>query len=158
MKTKKGKILFEDLRPGAVRKTMWKLFLTGSCLPLLFAGCVHWPDIAYDCESYGVREDNQPMGPMLPIEALYRNELDVNCAGVKEALARIKQDAQVAGCVVPQQNGTVAAYYGVGDRCAMNHELCHVKHGTGHTERYDNDLKNGIPMPYCPVNQLSFKG
>jgi hypothetical protein len=158
MKTEKERIFFKDLRPGAVRKYMRMHFLTWSCLPLLFAGCVHWPDIAYDCESYGVREDNQPMGPMLAIEALYRDELDVNCAGVKEAVAQINHEAQVAGCVVPRQNGTVAAYYWVGDRCAMNHELCHVKHGTGHTERYDKDLKNGVPMPYCPVNQLSFKG
>ena len=59
-----------------------KFFLTLSCLPVLLAGCVHWPDIATDCESYGVSENYSPMGTLAHIEPLYRDELDVRCAGV----------------------------------------------------------------------------
>ena len=131
-----------------------KFFLTLSCLPVLLAGCVHWPDIATDCESYGVSENYSPMGTLAHIEPLYRDELDVRCAGVAEENAA--QGTEISGCVIPHENGVVEAYYWVGDRCAMNHEMCHFKHGPGHTERYIREVHEGTPMPYCPENQLSF--
>ncbi len=123
-------------------------------LPMLLSACVHWPDIAYECEAYGVVENNQPMGALLEIKPLYRDELEAKCADVKHAMAQINPDAKVSGCVVDREDGAVEAYYWVGDRCAMNHELCHVMHGADHTERYDRELASGVPMPYCPQNQF----
>lgn len=124
------------------------------CSTVSLMGCVHWPDIATDCESYGVIESGEPMGNIVTIEPLFRDQLDVQCAGVTEAAAHLNPDAQVTGCAIPQDNGVVRAYYWKGDRCAMNHELCHAKHGSGHTERYLTELEQGVPMPYCPENQL----
>lgn len=123
-------------------------------LPILLSACISWPEVATECDAYGVPEDNQPMGGVVHLEPLYRDQLDAQCADVKEATAKINPDAQISGCAIPQEDGSVAAYYWVGDRCAMNHELCHAKHGTGHTERYLQDLESGVPMPYCPTNQL----
>ena len=126
-----------------------------SALPLLFTACVHWPDIATDCASYGVSEDRAPMGYVVRLEPLFRSELDQACAGVDHTNAAY--GTAVSGCVIAHANGLVDAYYWVGDRCAMNHELCHAKHGPGHTERYVRELRDGVPMPYCPPNQLSLK-
>lgn len=127
-----------------------------SILTLLLVGCVTWPDIATDCEAYGVVEDHHPMGSIVNIEPLHREELNARCSEVKYAIAMIQPDAQIRGCVMPAINGTVSAFYSVGDRCAMNHELCHAMHGRRHTERYVRDLERGIPTPYCPQNQLNF--
>ena len=121
---------------------------------VFLAGCVHWPDIATECEAYGVTEADEPMGSIVVVEPLFRDQLDMQCADVKEATARINPDAQISGCVIPEHGGVAKAYYWKGDRCALNHELCHAKHGPGHTERYLSDLERGVPMPYCPENQL----
>lgn len=121
---------------------------------LILAGCVHWPDVATDCDAYGVAERNQPMGSLVIAEPLFRDELDVRCADVREATARINPNAQVSGCVIPGTDGIARAYYWKGDTCAFNHELCHAKHGPEHTERYLADLQRGIAMPYCPESQL----
>jgi hypothetical protein len=127
-----------------------------SSLTLLLVGCIHWPEIASDCESYGVLENHQPMGQLVSIEALYTDELNERCQGVKPAIAMINPEANIKGCIIPAHNGAVSAYYSVGDRCAKYHEMCHAMHGGGHTERYERELENGIPMPYCPQNQLKF--
>lgn len=126
--------------------------LTGAAL--LLGGCVHWPDIATECDAYGVTENHQPMGTVVLVEPLFRDELEIQCAGVKAAVARINPDARISGCVIPQPDGAAKAYYWTGDKCALNHELCHAAHGPGHTERYLSDLERGVPMPYCPENQL----
>lgn len=159
MRTFKGiantKTIFHQiLSGGSCRK------LSAACLPILLSACVSWPEVATECDEYGVIEANQPMGDVVHLEAMYRDQLEVVCASVKEATAKINPDAQISGCAIPKSDGSVAAYYWVGDRCAMNHELCHAKHGTGHTERYMDELKRGVPMPYCPTNQLKlpFKG
>lgn len=146
METNKGilKINHAGIRP-----------LTLSCLTLILAGCVHWPDIATDCESYGVVENNQPMGHLMRIEPLYSDELEIRCRGVKNAIAMVNPDAQIRGCVIPETNAIVAAYYSVGDRCAKYHEMCHAMHGREHTQRYTRELEQGIPMPYCPQNHLT---
>ena len=147
METNKGNLKFNQAG-------LCSLILTS--LTLLLAGCVHWPDIASDCESYGVLENNQPMGHSMKVEALYSDELNVRCKDVKDAIAVINPDSEIRGCVIPKMNGTVAAYYSVGDRCAMYHEMCHAMHGPGHSERYTRELEQSIPMPYCPKNQLRF--
>lgn len=139
--------------PFARRAGRGLLFLACTASVLL-TGCVHWPDVASECDAYGVTEANQPMGNLVVTEPLFREELDVVCADVKEATARINPDAQISGCVVPEGSGIAKAYYWTGDRCALNHELCHAKHGPGHTDRYLSDLERGVPMPYCPENQL----
>lgn len=159
MKTIKGyQTTYTNSAGNIFARTCKQLFMIS--LPILLSACVHWPEVATDCAAYGVTEDNQPMGSVVHLEALYRDQLDVLCADVKEATAKINPDAQISGCAIPKSDGSVAAYYWVGDRCAMNHELCHAKHGSGHTERYLKDLENGHPMPYCPTNQLKlpFKG
>jgi hypothetical protein len=127
-----------------------------SSLALTLTACVHWPDIASDCESYGVVENRQPMGDLMHIEPLYSDELNSRCSDVKVAIAMINPDAQIKGCVIPEANGVVSAYYSVGDRCAQYHEMCHAMHGGAHTERYMRELEQGIPMPYCPENQSRF--
>lgn len=124
-------------------------------VPLLFSACVHWPDIAQDCESYGVVENNNPLGHVTEVQPLYRKELDQACAGVDLSVAA--HGSQVSGCAIANPDGKVDVYYWVGDRCALNHELCHAKHGSGHTDRYLQEVKDGVPMPYCPQNQLSLK-
>jgi hypothetical protein len=126
-----------------------------SVLPLLFSACVHWPDIATDCESYGVLESGNAMGEVNLVEPLYRDQLDETCSGVSFPTAA--EGTKVSGCTIPKNDGSVDVYYWVGDRCALNHELCHAKHGYGHTDRYEQELKEGIAMPYCPQNQLSLK-
>lgn len=125
-------------------------------MPLLFTACVHWPAIATDCDSYGVTEDYAPMGNVVHVEPLHHAQLNSACAGVAAPNAAF--GTELAGCAIARGNGMVDAYYSMGDQCAMNHELCHAKHGPGHTERYLQELKDGIPMPYCPRNQLSLKG
>ena len=122
---------------------------------IVLAGCVHWPDIATDCASYGVMEKHQPMGARVSVEPLFRDELDAQCAAVREAAARFNPEARISGCVIPQPDGTATVYYWAGDTCALNHELCHARHGSGHTERYLSDLEQGVPTPYCPENQLN---
>ncbi len=124
-------------------------------LPLLFSACVHWPDIATDCESYGVLESGNSMGQINQVEPLYRDQLEETCAGVDFPAAA--EGTKVSGCAIPKDDGSVDVYYWAGDRCALNHELCHAKHGSGHTERYLQELKDGIAMPYCPQNQMSLK-
>jgi hypothetical protein len=128
------------------------------CLPVVLTACVHWPDIATECESYGVSEGHQPMGNIVVAEPLYRDELESKCEGAEHATARINPDAKISGCAVSREDGIVHAYYWVGDRCAMNHELCHAMHGAGHTARYERELADGVTMPYCPSNQLNFPG
>ena len=118
------------------------------------AACVHWPDVASDCQSYGVLETHQPMGHSVEIEPLYHDELDARCRDAKDAIAMVNPGAEIKGCVIPKDSGVVAAYYSVGDQCAKFHEICHAMHGSGHTERYERDLEQGIPMPYCPRVQL----
>ncbi len=138
-----------------VRRNARTFFLTLVCVPALFAGCaaqVTARNFATNCEAYGVMENHTPMGTLAHLEPLYREELNVRCAGVPEANA--VSGTEISGCVVPHENGVVEAYYWVGDQCAMNHELCHFRHGPGHTERYLRELREGIPMPYCPSNQL----
>ena len=154
METKRGFYKRNDLRVPRHHRNTRNRRIALSLLPILLAGCVHWPAIATECETFGVREDDQAMGQMLHIRALHRDELDIHCAAVREATARNYPNAEVRGCVIPQSNGMVAAFYSVGDRCAMYHEICHARHGPNHTERYLRDLANGIPMPYCPNNQL----
>lgn len=129
--------------------------VTISVLPLLLTACIHWPEIATECEEYGVIEGNSPMGSVVHVEPLDHDELNTRCAGVDHSNAA--GGTEIRGCVIPQSNGMVNAFYSVGDRCAMNHELCHAKHGSGHTERYVKELRDGVPMPYCPSNQLSWK-
>lgn len=153
MNTIKGSTTGQSSKQGIFSsKACKRLFIFS--IPILLSACVHWPEVATDCDAYGVTEDNQPMGSIVHLEPLFRDELDVLCADVKEATAKINPDARISGCAIPKEDGSVAAYYWVGDRCAMNHELCHAKHGTGHTERYMQDLERGVPMPYCPTNQL----
>jgi len=130
------------------------------CLPIVFTACVSWPDIAYDCESYGVSENNQPMGNLVHIEPQNREQLDVSCQAAENATAKYNTHGETHfnGCAIPYRDGTVLAYYRVGDKCAKNHELCHAIHGTEHTERYKQQLESGVPMPYCPSNQLKLSG
>jgi hypothetical protein len=127
-----------------------------SCLLSLLSGCAALPQLGTQCESYGVREDHAPMGTRVHIEPLYTDELNIQCAAVEMAVKQHHSDAEVRGCVIPSASGDVLAYYRAGDHCAMNHELCHAIHGSRHTSRYLRDLRNGVPMPYCPENQLAF--
>lgn len=122
-------------------------------VPMLFSACVHWPDIASDCESYGVVENYVSLGNVTQVQPLYRKELEEACAGVD--FSNAAHGTEISGCTIPQADGKVDVFYWVGDRCAMNHELCHAKHGAGHTDRYLQELKDGVPMPYCPQNQLT---
>lgn len=124
------------------------------CSAVALAGCLHWPDVATECDAYGVMENHEPMGTVVIAEPLFRDQLDVQCANIKEAAAEINPNAQVSGCVISQDDGIVRAYYWTGDKCALNHELCHAAHGPEHTEQYLADLESGVPMPYCPENQL----
>lgn len=124
------------------------------CGALALSGCLHWPEVATECDAYGVAENHQPMGTVVVAEPLFRDDLDVACVGVTEPAARAHPDSKVSGCVIPQGNGVVTAYYWTGDKCALQHELCHAVHGPDHTERYLADLERGAPMPYCPENQL----
>ena len=151
MKIKKGKLPAVAIAAATrfVNITVWLC-----CLSLSLAGCIHWPDIATDCSSYGVRPDNRPMGVLVGVEPLYHDELSVRCEGAKVAVIRIHPAAEVRGCVIAYENGTVEAFYSIGDQCAMLHELCHAAHGPSHTEAYEQDLQMGHPLAYCPRNQL----
>lgn len=140
----------DSRRLGCVRNCAIALIF----LPFLFSGCVHWPDIATECDAYGVREDHQPLGSLIRVEAVYGDELEIRCAAAKVAAVRNHPDLRIRGCVIPYTNGMVYAYYSVNDRCAMYHEMCHAIHGLNHTDRYLQDLEKGTPMPYCPGNQL----
>lgn len=122
---------------------------------VLLASCVHWPDVNEDCESYGVAESRSPMGNIVQIIPLGRADLDRICGAVRSQVVSVHPEAVVNGCAIPQRDGSVLAYYREGDRCAMNHELCHALHGTNHTGRYLEELAAGIPMPYCPGMQLA---
>ncbi len=146
---------FNVLPSNATSRPAIFRLLALSLVPLLFSACVHWPDIASDCESYGVLENETPMGTINRVEPLYREQLDQACAGVD--FSNAAHGTKVSGCAIPHADGGVDVFYWVGDRCAMNHELCHAKHGSGHTDRYLQELKDGVPMPYCPSNQLSLK-
>ena len=152
MKSKKGTI--KSALSGAKHHERHNHRVLLSLLPFLFAGCVHWPDIATDCEAYGVLETGQPMAHYGRIEPLSADELDRQCESINAAVAKINPDAQIRGCVIPEADGMVSAYYSVGDQCARNHELCHVMHGTEHTARYLEKAENNHPRPYCPENQL----
>ena len=46
-------------------------------------------------------------------------------------------------------------YYSEVVRCAMYEEMCLDIFCEEITHRFKQDLKNGVPMPYCPSNQLS---
>ncbi len=157
METKKG--VFRHKRVYAPRdvSNRPRHSIALSCLLLLMTGCATLPEPGTQCESYGVREDHLPMGTKVHIEPLYSDELRIHCADVKHAVAKHNVNAQIRGCVIPGKSGVVSAFYRVGDHCAMNHELCHAIHGPGHTSRYLRDLRNGVPMPYCPENQLTQK-
>jgi hypothetical protein len=122
------------------------------CALLPLSACVHWPDVTTDCAPYGVAENHQPLGQHVIAKAVYRDELDARCVGTGNAHLRVRADSTVVGCVVPYPDGTVYAYYWAGDRCAMNHELCHAIHGTEHTQSYLDDLASGVAAPYCPRN------
>lgn len=124
-------------------------------LGVSLASCAHLPDINEDCESYGVVESGRPMGQKVHAQPLTRADLDRICGAARAQYAGVQTGTMVNGCAIPQPDGSVLAYYRDGDRCAMNHELCHALHGTGHTERYLEDLSAGIPMPYCPGIQLA---
>ena len=152
METVRGRLKVNGRQRPAPHNASFGRLITLSVVPLLFTACVHWPDIATDCESYGVTEANTPMGSVVRLEPLYRDELNTRCAGVDHSSAA--SGTELSGCAIAQKDGTVDAYYWVGDRCAMNHELCHAKHGRGHTDRYTRELRDGVPMPYCPYNQL----
>ena len=160
MDAKKGVMNPNRARQHAIVIHARTILLTLSCLPVLFAGCAQMPakdfDFATNCEAYGVIENHAPMGTMVHIKPLYRDELKVRCAGVPEANAA--EGTEISGCTIPHPDGVVESYYWVGDQCAMNHELCHFRNGPGHTERYLRELREGIPMPYCPSNQLKLKG
>lgn len=125
---------------------------------VFLASCVHWPDISQDCESYGVTESRTSMGNQVHAIPLGRADLDRFCSGVQSQVASIHPQAEVNGCAIPQRDGSVLAYYREGDRCAMNHELCHALHGSHHTDRYLEELAAGVPMPYCPGTQLAGLG
>jgi len=131
----------------------------GRSLVLLFSfflgACAGYPKITTDCASYGVTEAGQPMGEVVHIAPLTLNELQLRCAVVEEAMVSAQVATEIHGCTIPHRNGFIEAYYWVGDNCAMQHELCHARHGTGHTERYLRELSAGIPRPYCPINQLT---
>ncbi|MDT8320698.1 MAG: hypothetical protein RQ826_09270 [Xanthomonadales bacterium] len=134
-------------------RTGWPLLvlLAAMCV----SGCMHWPDINEDCESYGVTESRMPMGRMVHLIPLQRADLDEICIDAQSAAADSHPLNVINGCTIPMRDGRVLAYYRDGDRCAMNHELCHAKHGVEHTVRYLDELAAGVPMPYCPNNQLA---
>ena len=123
-------------------------------LIVLLSGCVHWPDVATNCEAYGVVERGQPMGTVLHIQSLEYDELQERCWNVREDAATISRFSSIRGCVIPGSNGEVYGYYAKGDQCAMYHEMCHAIHGVGHTERYLKDVESHHLRPYCPENQL----
>lgn len=127
------------------------VLLAATCLP----GCMHWPDINEDCESYGVAESRMPMGNVVHLIPLQRADLDEICVDAQSPAAGRHPLTVINGCTIPMRDGRVLAYYRDGDRCAMNHELCHARHGVEHTGRYLEELALGIPMPYCPRNQLA---
>ena len=123
-------------------------------LILFLSGCVHWPEVATDCEAYGVVERSQPMGTVLHMRPLGVAELQERCWNVRKDAATISRFSSIRGCVIPGSNGEVYGYYARGDQCAMYHEMCHAIHGVGHTERYLKDVESHHARPYCPENQL----
>ena len=152
METERKLIKLNGAKNSKARTTTRKFFLILSCLPVLLAGCAQWPEIATNCAAYGVQENHSPMGTLAHLDPLSRDELKVRCGGVPAANAL--SGTEISGCVIPHENGSVEAYYWQGDHCAMNHEMCHFRHGPAHTARYLQELQAGIPMPYCPENQL----
>ncbi len=155
METRKGIFSYKCVYASRDLSNRPRHSIALSCLLLLMTGCTTLPELGTQCESYGVREDHLPMGTKVHIEPLYSDELRIHCADVKLAVSQHNSNANIRGCVIPGRSGLVSAYYRVGDHCAMNHELCHAIHGPGHTPRYLRDLRNGVPMPYCPENQLT---
>lgn len=127
------------------------------CAALALNGCVHYPDIqvAHSCEAYGVAENHEAMGSVVHMTPLGQQELQKTCMTAPGVAARLSNGQQIRGCVFTGRNGELYGYYSAGDRCAMYHEMCHALHGVEHTHRYRQDIENGVPMPYCPSNQLS---
>jgi hypothetical protein len=124
-------------------------------LPIFLFGCVHWPDIASNCEAYGVLETHDPIAHFGRIEPLAADQLELRCASIKETATQLNPGATIKGCVVLMADGSVSAYYSEGDTCAKNHELCHILHGFEHTASYLEKASINHPRPYCPENQLT---
>ena len=157
MNAKNGTLIFDESNFRATLKTLRDCKLAFAFLPLMLVACASTPtELASDCEPYGVMETHTPMGKVVRLEPLYRDELNVRCAGVEFNNAAM--GTEVSGCSIPHENGVVEAYYWAGDNCAMTHELCHFKHGANHTKRYLHDLETGVPMPYCPPNPFTLVG
>ena len=127
------------------------------CVVYALTGCVHYPDIqvAHSCEAYGVAENHEAMGSVLHMKPLGQEELQKTCMTAPGVAAQVRDGQHIRGCVFTGTNGELYGYYSAGDRCSMYHEMCHAMHGEGHTHRYEQDLANGVPMPYCPSNQIS---
>ena len=89
------------------------------------------------------------------VQPLQQDELGDACASVRHNVTMVHAQAEVTGCLIPRHNGTALAFYRAGDVCAMRHEICHALHGPKHTDRYLQDLANGMSLPYCPPNPFS---
>lgn len=159
----KGAVMYRSFArrdPARIRKSPFnsRVFTRAvlcACAPLLFAACVHWPDVSTECSLYGVAENQRPLGHIVVAKAVFHDELYARCGEIARDSLKINAAGTIAGCVVPHPDGTVYAYYRVGDRCALNHELCHALHGIEHTGRYLEDLTRGAAAPYCPPNPFS---
>jgi hypothetical protein len=85
------------------------------------------------------------MGELYSAEELYQKELEQRCAGIEPDGGH-----SFAGCAYVVRNGQVAVYYRYDDPYAMQHEFCHLQHGTEHTVAYREGVANGHPIPYMP--------
>jgi len=113
---------------------------------ILLASCQKYPDPNEPggCEPYGVEELNHPMGEINSINEVYDSEVVKFCGHSGWV------DRQLEGCAKINENDTVDIYYRTGDKCTLNHEICHAKHGKQHTNRYIKDLLNKHPRAACP--------
>ena len=114
-------------------------------LAILLSAC-SVPDIqlAGNCERLGVLETGVPIGELYSAKEMFQDELEAQCNRT------VDEGETLSGCVQVVRNGQVAVYYRYDDPYAMNHELCHQRHGLAHTQAYLLAVRNGHPAPYQP--------
>lgn len=112
----------------------------------IITACGKSPDINEPgiCDSYGVQERGIELGTLGKVFELSDSDIRTIC-GPSGWI-----DQFHAGCYKPQSDGTVDVYYRNGDNCTKIHEMCHVKHGPYHTDRYKKDVASNHPRPTCP--------
>jgi hypothetical protein len=100
------------------------------------------------CIAHGVKETQRIQPHAIEGFEMTFEEVQEACAPAIEVVK-----VPVWGCTlfhVRSNDPTAYAYWTVGDRCTMIHELCHAYYITGHTEEFTRRYRSKDPYPACP--------